>query len=118
MHAGRYSFHPQLVAPSAIKADINPFTPHPLTHHEILQIIDDFAHTAQLSQRAGYDGIEIMGSEGYLINQFIAQRTNKREDKWGGSFAHRIAFPLEILRAIRQKLEITSLLSTAYLCLT
>lgn len=103
LHAGRYSFHPQLVAPSAIKADINPFTPHPLTDHEILQIIDDFAHTAQLSQRAGYDGIEIMGSEGYLINQFIAQRTNKREDKWGGSFAHRIAFPLEILRAIRQK---------------
>ncbi len=103
LHAGRYSFHPQLVAPSAIQAKINPFKPKQLTPEEILQTINDFSHTAWLAQQAGYDGVEIMGSEGYLINQFIARRTNKRTDHWGGSLQNRMRFACEIIKEIRQK---------------
>ena len=103
LHAGRYSFHPQLVAPSAIQAKINPFQPKQLTEKEILQTINDFSHTAWLAQQAGYDGVEIMGSEGYLINQFIARRTNKRTDLWGDSLHNRMRFPCEIIKGIRQK---------------
>ncbi len=103
LHAGRYSFHPQLVAPSAIQAKINPFKPKQLTQEEILQTINDFSHTAWLAQQAGYDGVEIMGSEGYLINQFIARRTNKRTDHWGGSLQNRMRFACEIIKEIRQK---------------
>ncbi|MGV3345972.1 FAD-dependent oxidoreductase [Enterobacteriaceae bacterium LUAb1] len=102
LHAGRYSYQPKLVAPSPLQAPINPFTPHALSDDEIVQLIEKFAHCAHLAQRAGYDGVEIMGSEGYLINQFLTVRTNQRQDRWGGSFINRIRFALEIMRAVRQ----------------
>lgn len=82
LHAGRYGFHPHIVAPSAIQAEIIPFTPNALTTEQINKTINDFVTTAKLAQQAGYDGVEIMGSEGYLINQFIAKRTNHRTDEW------------------------------------
>ena len=101
LHAGRYSYQPTLVAPSALQAPINPFTPQALTHQAILQLIADFAHSAVLAQRAGYDGVEIMGSEGYLINQFLAARTNQRSDEWGGDVTRRMRFALRIVQAVR-----------------
>ena len=103
LHAGRYSMHPLLVAPSALKAPISPFRPWEMSERLIRATINDFANAAALSREAGYDGVEIMGSEGYLINQFIAPRTNHRRDEWGGSFENRIRFPLEIMRAVREK---------------
>jgi 2,4-dienoyl-CoA reductase (NADPH2) len=103
LHFGRYAFHPELVAPSAIKAPINPFRPHALTTDEVEQTIEDFVRAAALAQSAGYDGVEIMGSEGYLINEFIATHTNHRDDAWGGSYENRIRFPLEIVRRTRAK---------------
>lgn len=103
LHAGRYGYHPLCVAPSKIKSPITPFTPWKLSKRGIKSTIKDYAHTAKLAQLAGYDGIEIMGSEGYLINQFIVTHTNKRTDEWGGSFENRIRFPIEILKACREK---------------
>lgn len=103
LHAGRYSVHPFSVAPSAIKSAINPFKPWAMSPRLIRATINDFANCAALAREAGYDGVEIMGSEGYLINQFIAPRTNKRTDDWGGSFEGRIRFPQEIMRAVREK---------------
>ncbi|MGE8397136.1 MAG: FAD-dependent oxidoreductase [Comamonas sp.] len=103
LHFGRYAYHPQQVAPSALQAPINPFKPHALTGEEIEQTIADFARCAGLAQLAGYDGVEIMGSEGYLINEFIAARTNQRDDEWGGSYANRIRFPVEIVRRTRER---------------
>lgn len=103
LHTGRYSYQPQLVAPSAIQAPINRFTPHALSHEEILQLIEDFAYCAQLAREAGYDGVEIMGSEGYLINEFLALRTNQRDDGWGGDYARRMRFAVEVVRAVRQR---------------
>ncbi|MBC3885688.1 NADPH-dependent 2,4-dienoyl-CoA reductase [Undibacterium griseum] len=103
LHFGRYSYQPTLVAPSAIKAPINPFKPHALTTEEVGQTIDDFVRCAGLAQSAGYDGVEVMGSEGYLINEFIAARTNQRDDEWGGAYENRIRFPVEIVRRIREK---------------
>ena len=103
LHTGRYSYQPKLVAPSALQAPINRFTPHALTHEEILVLIDDFAHCAQLAREAGYDGVEIMGSEGYLINEFLAARTNQRDDQWGGDYANRMRFAVEVVRAVRQR---------------
>ena len=103
LHFGRYAYHPELVAPSAIKAPINPFRPHALTTEEVEQTIEDFVRAASLAQSAGYDGVEIMGSEGYLINEFIAAHTNHRDDAWGGSYANRIRFPLEIVRRTRAR---------------
>ena len=103
LHFGRYAYHPELVAPSAIKAPINPFRPHALTTEEVEQTIEDFVRAAALAQSAGYDGVEIMGSEGYLINEFIAAHTNHRDDAWGGSYENRIRFPLEIVRRTRAK---------------
>jgi 2,4-dienoyl-CoA reductase (NADPH2) len=103
LHFGRYSYQPTLVAPSAIKAPINPFTPHALTTEEVAQTVDDFVRCAGLAQSAGYDGVEVMGSEGYLINEFIAARTNQRDDEWGGAYENRIRFPVEIVRRIREK---------------
>ncbi|MBC3871005.1 NADPH-dependent 2,4-dienoyl-CoA reductase [Undibacterium oligocarboniphilum] len=103
LHFGRYSYQPTLVAPSAIKAPINPFKPHALTTEEVGQTIDDFVRCAALAQSAGYDGVEVMGSEGYLINEFIAARTNQRDDEWGGVYENRIRFPVEIVRRIREK---------------
>ncbi|MDL4616850.1 FAD-dependent oxidoreductase [Citrobacter amalonaticus] len=103
LHTGRYSYQPQLVAPSAIQAPINRFTPHALSHEEILQLIEDFAYCAQLAREAGYDGVEVMGSEGYLINEFLALRTNQRDDEWGGDYARRMRFAVEVVRAVRQR---------------
>ena len=103
LHAGRYGYHPLAVAPSSIKSPISPFRPWYMPGWLVRQTIRDYARTAQLARQAGYDGVEVMGSEGYLINQFIAKRTNKRADEWGGSFQNRIRFPIEIVRAVREK---------------
>jgi 2,4-dienoyl-CoA reductase (NADPH2) len=101
LHAGRYGYHPLAVAPSAIKSPISPFKPWKLTQGGIRRTINDFVNCAKLAQEAGYDGVEIMGSEGYLINQFIVSKTNKRTDEWGGSYENRIRFALEIVRNTR-----------------
>ena len=107
LHTGRYAHAPNAVAPSAIKAPINPFTPEAVTADEIEEQIQDFVNCAKLAQQAAYDGVEIMGSEGYLINQFIAPRTNRRKDEWGGSFDNRIRFPLEIVNQIREAVGVS-----------
>lgn len=101
LHAGRYSYQPALVAPSPLQAPINPFIPQALSHEAILQLIKAFARCAALAQQAGYDGVEIMGSEGYLINQFLTLRTNQRNDQWGGDFAQRMQFAVRIVQAVR-----------------
>lgn len=103
LHFGRYAYHPELVAPSAIQAPISPFVPNELTAEQIEQTIEDFARTAELAKQAGYDGVEIMGSEGYLINEFIAAPTNQRTDDWGGSYENRMRFPVEIVRRVRER---------------
>jgi len=102
LHFGRYAYHPTLVAPSALQAPINPFVPKELSGTEVEQTVADFVRCARLAQFAGYDGVEIMGSEGYLINEFIAERTNQRTDEWGGSYENRIRFPVEIVRRTRE----------------
>lgn len=102
LHTGRYGYHPEIVAPSSIQAPINVFRPREMSEQDIERTIDDFVRCALLAKQANYDGVEIMGSEGYLINQFIAQRTNKRNDSWGGSYENRIKFPLEIVRRVGQ----------------
>nr|WP_146804211.1 NADPH-dependent 2,4-dienoyl-CoA reductase [Halomonas pacifica] len=104
LHAGRYAYSPALVAPSALQAPINPFLPRALEGAEVEAQIEDYVRCAQLAREAGYDGVEVMGSEGYLINQFVCARTNHREDEWGGSFDKRIRFPVEIVRRIREAL--------------
>nr|WP_244830775.1 NADPH-dependent 2,4-dienoyl-CoA reductase [Aeromonas sobria] len=103
LHAGRYAYHPFSLAPSALKAPISPFKPRAMSERQIRGTIRDFAATAALAKAAGYDGVEVMGSEGYLINQFICERTNKRTDGWGGSNENRMRFPVEIVRAIRER---------------
>ena len=102
LHAGRYAYSPRQVAPSAIQAPINPFTPKELDGAGIEKQISDFVTCAQLAQSAGYDGVEIMGSEGYLINQFLAAQTNHRTDRWGGSYENRMRLALEIVRRTRE----------------
>ncbi|MEI5526083.1 NADPH-dependent 2,4-dienoyl-CoA reductase [Streptomyces brasiliscabiei] len=102
LHFGRYAYHRDLVAPSALQAPISPFVPRALTDAEVEQTIDDYANAARLARRAGYDGVEIMGSEGYLINEFIAAGTNHRDDRWGGSYENRTRFPVEIVRRVRE----------------
>jgi len=102
LHTGRYAYHPFSVAPSAIKSPITPFKPKALSVKGIKKTIKDFANCAKLAKRAGYDGVEVMGSEGYLINQFIVQKTNKRTDEWGGSFENRIKLPIAIIKAVRE----------------
>lgn len=102
LHTGRYAFHPLAVAPSKIKAPISPFRPRALSASGVERTINDFVKTAQLAREAGYDGVEIMGSEGYLINQFIAAKTNIRTDKWGGAYENRIRFPIEIVERTRK----------------
>lgn len=102
LHSGRYGYHPLSVAPSAIKSPITPFKPWALPGWGVELTISHFVRCAVLARQAGYDGVEIMGSEGYLINEFIAARTNKRTDRWGGSYENRIQFPLEIVRRTRQ----------------
>jgi len=102
LHSGRYGYHPLAVAPSAIKSPISPFKPRALSRRGIENTIKDFVKAAKLAQVANYDGVEVMGSEGYLINEFISKTTNKRTDEWGGSFENRIKFPVEIVRRIRE----------------
>jgi 2,4-dienoyl-CoA reductase (NADPH2) len=102
LHTGRYAFHKKLVAPSPIQAPINIYSPAELTGEQVERQIADFIRCARLAGEAGYDGVEIMGSEGYLINQFIVRHTNHRSDEWGGSYENRIRFPLAIARGIRE----------------
>ncbi len=103
LHAGRYAYHPISVAPSRIKSPITPFTPMWLSHFFVGRTIQDFAKAAENAKLAGYDGVELMGSEGYLIHQFLSSRTNKRTDEYGGSFENRMRFALEIVRETRKK---------------
>ncbi|MGE6662328.1 FAD-dependent oxidoreductase [Pseudomonas sp. NPDC077408] len=102
LHAGRYAYSPQLVGASAIQAPINPFTPRELDEEGIEKQIRDFVNCAGLAQKAGYDGVEIMGSEGYFINQFLVSHTNHRTDRWGGSYENRMRLPVEIVRRVRE----------------
>ncbi|MEO8460621.1 MAG: NADPH-dependent 2,4-dienoyl-CoA reductase [Dokdonella sp.] len=101
LHGGRYAYHPLSVAPSKIKSPITPFTPRALSARGVERTIADFVTCAKLAQDAGYDGVEIMGSEGYLINEFLVERTNQRRDDWGGTFSNRMRFPVEIVRRTR-----------------
>ena len=103
LHAGRYAYNDKAVAPSPVKAPISPFIPKELDEEGIEKQISDIAQAAFLAKCAGYDGVEIMGSEGYLINQFLVKHTNKRTDSWGGSYNNRIKFPIEIVKRVREK---------------
>ncbi len=103
LHAGRYAYQPWSVAPSAIKSPITPFKPFALPTWGVQKTINNYISAAVLAQEAGYDGVEVMGSEGYLINQFIVAKTNKRTDKWGGSYENRIQFPIQIVKGIRER---------------
>ncbi|WBP86095.1 NADPH-dependent 2,4-dienoyl-CoA reductase [Kitasatospora cathayae] len=103
LHFGRYAYHKDLVAPSALQAPISPFVPNELTAEQVEQTVEDFARCAELARRAGYDGVEIMGSEGYLINEFVVAATNHREDEWGGPYERRMRFPVEIVRRVRER---------------
>jgi 2,4-dienoyl-CoA reductase (NADPH2) len=102
LHTGRYGYHPLCVAPSRINSPITPFGPREMTNWDIKRTIKDYTNAAKLAQKAGYDGVEIMGSEGYLINQFIVKHTNHRTDEWGGSYENRIKFPIEIVKEARK----------------
>jgi 2,4-dienoyl-CoA reductase (NADPH2) len=102
LHTGRYAYHPLSVAPSRIPSPITPFGPREMTTWDIKRTIKDYTNAAKLAQKAGYDGVEIMGSEGYLINQFIVKHTNHRTDEWGGSYENRIKFPIEIVQKTRE----------------
>ncbi|RAJ41785.1 2,4-dienoyl-CoA reductase (NADPH2) [Kitasatospora sp. SolWspMP-SS2h] len=103
LHFGRYAYHEDLVAPSALQAPISPYVPHELTAEQIERTVEDFARCAELARSAGYDGVEVMGSEGYLINEFVAAQTNHRTDGWGGSYENRMRFPVEIVRRVRER---------------
>jgi len=102
LHTGRYAYDKGLVAPSPIKAPINMFTPREMTAEDVTRTIADYIQCAKMAKLAGYDGVEVMGSEGYLINQFIVKRTNHRTDEWGGAYENRIKFPLAIVKGIRE----------------
>ena len=103
LHTGRYGFHDKTVAPSPLRAPINPMTPRQLEEDEIRQTIADFGQAAALARQAGYDGVEVMGSEGYLLNQFLVQRTNHRTDGWGGAYENRVRLALEVIREVRRR---------------
>ncbi|MBQ4798928.1 FAD-dependent oxidoreductase [Pseudoalteromonas sp. MMG006] len=105
LHAGRYAYHPFNQAPSAIKAPINPYKPKAMSLSSVKKTIKDFAHSAYMAEKAGYDGVEVMGSEGYLINEFMAPHTNKRTDEFGGSLENRMRLALEIVKAVRAKVS-------------
>ncbi len=102
LHAGRYAYGPQCVAPSPVKSPISPFPPHELDEEGIEKQISDIVNAAVLAQKAGYDGVEIMGSEGYFLNQFLVTHTNKRTDRWGGSYENRVRLPIEVVRRTRE----------------
>ncbi|MFE1431685.1 FAD-dependent oxidoreductase [Streptomyces griseoaurantiacus] len=102
LHFGRYAYHQDLVAPSPLQAPISPFMPRELTDAEVEETIEDYVRAARLARRAGYDGVEIMGSEGYLVNEFLAAPTNRRTDRWGGPYENRMRFPVEIVRRVRE----------------
>ncbi|MFN4257651.1 MAG: NADPH-dependent 2,4-dienoyl-CoA reductase, partial [Saprospiraceae bacterium] len=101
LHAGRYGYHPFVVSASSSKSPISMFKARAMKESEILSTIRDYGRCAKLAKLAGYDGVEIMGSEGYLLNQFICNRTNRRTDKWGGSVENRMRLPVEIVKRIR-----------------
>ena len=103
LHSGRYGYQPFVVSASPIKSPISMFKPRQMSEKNILSTIDDFAHTASLARKAGYDGVEVMGSEGYLLNQFLSRHVNQREDQWGGAIENRMRFAVEIVKAIRAK---------------
>ena len=103
LHTGRYAYHPFGVAPSKIKSPISPFTPKEMSVRQIKSTIKDYAYATKLAAKAGYDGVEIMGSEGYLINQFACERTNKRTDEWGGNIENRMRLAIETIKAVREK---------------
>jgi 2,4-dienoyl-CoA reductase (NADPH2) len=102
LHFGRYAYHRDLVAPSPLQAPISPYVPRELTDAEVEETIEDYVRAARLARRAGYDGVEIMGSEGYLVNEFLAAPTNRRTDRWGGPYENRMRFPVEIVRRVRE----------------
>jgi 2,4-dienoyl-CoA reductase (NADPH2) len=102
LHSGRYGYHPLIVCPSKVKSPISPFKPRALTNRAVLRTIKHFARCAKLAKYAGYDGVEIMGSEGYLINQFLTTHTNLRKDSWGGSYTNRMRFAIETVKAVRE----------------
>lgn len=102
LHGGRYSYHPLAAAPSALKAPIGWFTPREMSTGRVEATVADYGRAAALAMEAGYDGVEIMGSEGYLINQFIARRTNKRTDEWGGDVTGRFRLPVKIVEEVRR----------------
>lgn len=102
LHTGRYAYHPLAVSASSTRSPISPFGARAMSKREIAQTVKDFTHTAVLAKEAGYDGVEIMGSEGYLLSQFLSPSTNLRTDEYGGSFQNRARFPLEIVQSVRQ----------------
>ena len=104
LHSGRYGYQPFVVSASPIKSPISPFKPRQMSEKQILDTIEDYAHTASIAKKAGYDGVEIMGSEGYLLNQFLSRHVNIRDDRWGGDIENRMRFAVEIVRAIRGKI--------------
>lgn len=104
LHSGRYGYQPFVVSASPIKSPISPFKPREMSEKQILDTIEDYAHTASIAKKAGYDGVEIMGSEGYLLNQFLSRHVNIRDDRWGGDIENRMRFAVEIVRAIRGKI--------------
>ena len=101
LHTGRYAYSKEPIAPSAIQSPINPSKPRPLTSEEVIAEIESFVRCAVLAKKANYDGVEVMGSEGYFINQFLVEHTNKRVDEWGGSYQNRMRLPVEIVKKIR-----------------
>lgn len=103
LHAGRYGYQPFVVSSSPIKSPISPFKPRQMTEKQILSTIEDYANTASIAKKAGYDGVEIMGSEGYLLNQFLSRHVNQRDDQWGGDIQNRMRFAVDIVKAIREK---------------
>lgn len=111
LHFGRYATHSELVAPSAVASPINPRQPHELDDAAVRRTVNDFARAAELAMRAGYDGVEVMGSEGYLINEFLAPATNQRDDAWGGDAERRMAFPLAVVDAVRSALDAATVLT-------
>ena len=103
LHAGRYGYQPFVVSSSPIKSPISPFKPRQMSEKQIVSTIEDYANTASIAKKAGYDGVEIMGSEGYLLNQFLSRHVNQRDDQWGGDIQNRMRFAVDIVKAIREK---------------